>query len=58
MCFPQPPDRASSLQTPDEQEALVAIKEAFDLGINFWDTAPFYGAGSAERVMHSTSHSC
>ena len=20
------------------------------MGINFWDTAPFYGAGSAERV--------
>ncbi|KAK9832647.1 hypothetical protein WJX81_006924 [Elliptochloris bilobata] len=37
--------------TPDEKEALAAIKEAFDLGINFWDTAPFYGAGSAERLL-------
>ena len=37
-------------QTPDEKEALAAIKEAYELGINFWDTAPFYGAGSAERV--------
>ena len=37
-------------QTPDEKEALAAIKEAYDLGVNFWDTAPFYGAGSAERV--------
>ena len=24
--------------------------EAFNKGINFYDTAPFYGAGSAERV--------
>ena len=37
-------------QTPDEEEALTAIKEAYELGINFWDTAPFYGSGSAERV--------
>ena len=37
-------------QTPDEKEALAAIKEAYELGINFWDTAPFYGSGSAERV--------
>lgn len=42
-------------QTPDEKEALAAIKEAYDLGINFWDVAPFYGGGSAERVPPAAS---
>ena len=39
------------LQTPDEEAGLSAIVEAFKKGINFYDTAPFYGAGSAERVQ-------
>ncbi len=37
-------------QTPDEEAGLAAIVEAFNKGINFYDTAPFYGGGSAERV--------
>ena len=37
-------------QTPDEEAGLAAIVEAFNKGINFYDTAPFYGRGSAERV--------
>ena len=37
-------------QTPDEDAGLAAIVEAFKKGINFYDTAPFYGGGSAERV--------
>ena len=38
------------MQTPDEEAGLNAIVEAFKKGVNFYDTAPFYGAGSAERV--------
>ena len=39
-------------QTPDEDAGIAAVKEAIELGINFFDTAPFYGSGSAERVRH------
>ncbi|CAK0739889.1 hypothetical protein CVIRNUC_001206 [Coccomyxa viridis] len=37
--------------TPDEEAGLNAIVEAFKKGINFYDSAPFYGAGSAERLL-------
>ncbi|CAL5223727.1 g6284 [Coccomyxa viridis] len=37
--------------TPDEEAGLAAIVEAFNKGINFYDTAPFYGGGSAERLL-------
>ena len=38
------------LQTPDEKLAFQAVQDAYKQGINFFDIAPFYGAGSAERV--------
>jgi len=38
------------LQTPDEDAGIAAVREAHRLGINFFDTAPFYGSGSAEQV--------
>ena len=38
-------------QSPDDKKAMAAIKLAFDNGVNFFDVAPFYGAGDAERLL-------
>ena len=35
----------------DDAESEAAIKRALDLGVNFVDTAPVYGAGRSERVV-------
>jgi aryl-alcohol dehydrogenase-like predicted oxidoreductase len=35
----------------DEGEAIRAIQTAVDLGVNWVDTAPFYGWGRAERIV-------
>jgi aryl-alcohol dehydrogenase-like predicted oxidoreductase len=35
----------------DESEAIRTIEAALDLGINWIDTAPFYGWGRAERIV-------
>jgi len=35
----------------DENESLKAIVRAFELGINFVDTAPVYGFGKAEQII-------
>jgi len=35
----------------DEDEAIRAIRTALDLGVNWIDTAPFYGWGRAERIV-------
>lgn len=32
----------------DERSALVAVRKSFDLGINFFDTSPYYGDGLSE----------
>lgn len=34
-----------------EQEAILAMRRAFDAGVNFYDTADAYGDGHAERVL-------
>jgi D-threo-aldose 1-dehydrogenase len=34
-----------------ESDAVAAITRAFDLGIRFFDTAPYYGSGLAERRL-------
>ncbi len=34
-----------------EQEAINLVREALDLGINFFDTAPNYGLGSSESRL-------
>ncbi len=34
-----------------DHPSLSAIKKAFDLGINFFDTAPVYGFGHSERLI-------
>ncbi|MBA4550105.1 aldo/keto reductase [Thermoactinomyces intermedius] len=35
----------------DEQEIMEAIQTAYDHGVNFFDTAPFYGFGESERIL-------
>lgn len=35
----------------DEQQAIRAIEAAVDLGVNWIDTAPFYGWGRAEKIV-------
>ncbi len=35
----------------DESEAIRTIEVALDLGVNWIDTAPFYGWGNAERIV-------
>jgi aryl-alcohol dehydrogenase-like predicted oxidoreductase len=35
----------------DERSAVRAIQTAIDLGVNWIDTAPFYGWGRAERIV-------
>jgi D-threo-aldose 1-dehydrogenase len=35
----------------DEDEAVEAIERAWDLGIRFFDTAPYYGSGLAETRL-------
>lgn len=35
----------------DEAESLRALQRAFDLGVNFFDTAANYGAGQSERLI-------
>jgi aryl-alcohol dehydrogenase-like predicted oxidoreductase len=35
----------------DEEERIAAIREARQLGVNFFDTAQAYGFGASERVL-------
>ncbi len=37
--------------TRDDKESLATMYKALDLGINFWDTADFYGNGNNERLI-------
>lgn len=53
---PRPPDplRAADVfgvQDIDEDEGVAAVHEAFKLGINFFDTSPFYGTTRSETVL-------
>ena len=36
-----------------EETRLDAIAAAIESGVNFFDTAPAYNAGAAERVLHA-----
>ncbi len=38
------------MQSPDEAAAMKAVDAAFKSGVNFFDVAPFYASGDAERV--------
>jgi aryl-alcohol dehydrogenase-like predicted oxidoreductase len=35
----------------DDDESIVALKRALDLGVNFFDTADVYGDGRSERLL-------
>jgi aryl-alcohol dehydrogenase-like predicted oxidoreductase len=35
----------------DEDAAVAAIRHALDLGVNFFDTAHFYGRGASEHIL-------
>lgn len=35
----------------DDKESMATLYKALDLGINFWDTADFYGNGENERLI-------
>ena len=43
------------LQSPDEAAAMKAVDAAFKSGVNFFDVAPFYASGDAERVSYDKS---
>ncbi|PKA50467.1 L-galactose dehydrogenase [Apostasia shenzhenica] len=42
------------LVSPDD--AIVAVRRAIDLGINFFDTSPYYGATLSETVLGNCLH--
>ena len=35
----------------DDRQSLAALRRAFDRGINFYDTADFYGLGHSEQLL-------
>jgi aryl-alcohol dehydrogenase-like predicted oxidoreductase len=35
----------------DDEESVRALRRAFDLGVNFFDTANVYGTGHSERIV-------
>ncbi len=40
----------------DDAESLRALKKAYDLGINHWDTADAYGKGHSEQLIGRAFH--
>ncbi len=36
----------------DDQQSIKAMHHAFELGVNFFDTADVYGEGRSERLVH------
>ncbi len=46
------------MQQINEDEGIAAVHEAFRLGINFFDTSPFYGGTRSEQVSSSLGRPC
>jgi L-galactose dehydrogenase len=44
-------------QEVNEAEGIASVREAFRLGINFFDTSPFYGNTKSEQVQATLSSS-
>jgi aryl-alcohol dehydrogenase-like predicted oxidoreductase len=44
-------------KTEGEEKSMLSIEKAFDLGINFYDTAPVYGFGYSERLLGKALYS-
>jgi L-galactose dehydrogenase len=42
-------------QEINEAEGIASVHEAFRLGINFFDTSPFYGNTKSEQVLSLSS---
>lgn len=42
----------------DDAESLLALKTAFDLGVNFYDTADIYGFGHSEELIGKAFGGC
>jgi aryl-alcohol dehydrogenase-like predicted oxidoreductase len=45
------PDRGNHTWTLPEEQSRALIKQALDLGINFWDTANVYSDGHSEEIV-------
>jgi len=43
---------AGDLGAQDEKDSIEAIRTAYDIGINFFDTAEVYGHGYSEQLLH------
>ena len=48
---PDEPKAGRHLWALNEQESQPFLRQALDLGINFWDTANVYSSGDSERVV-------
>ncbi len=42
---------AGAFGSQEEQDSIEALREAFDVGINFFDTAEMYGNGYSEQLL-------
>jgi 1-deoxyxylulose-5-phosphate synthase len=45
------PDRGTHSWSLDEEASRDIIRQALDAGVNFWDTANVYSAGSSEEIV-------
>ena len=48
---PDEPKAGRHLWAMNEQDSQPFLRQALDLGINFWDTANVYSSGDSERVV-------
>ncbi|KAL3212139.1 hypothetical protein MRX96_000781 [Rhipicephalus microplus] len=37
--------------SPEEEEVVLAVRHAVQCGVNYFDTAPWYGQGRSESVL-------